>query len=242
MSNSINHENQFGSQELVAYGSSLRNNNNNNSNAAFADTMGAFSSIQSIEGSEMSHTRHLMDLLGAANQSNHHHQTQGLSLSLGSHMLVSPPSSDEYRHRPLNPGLMNPNYFMPQETTTDYFFSGGNGGGGAFAPSSASLNRSPSTSYGAESFAAVIGSSRYLKPAKSLLKDLVDVGGSVVDRINEKLFHGSGAGARTLSLELKAELRNNGHLLADKHEHQVKFAKLISLLDEVGFLCQFSLI
>lgn len=263
MSNSITHQNQFENQELDAYGSSMRNNNN-------TFPLGTFhSSIQSIggdrisrstmdlvqaptvlpEGSEISHTRHLMDLLGAANENNHHHQPQqGLSLSLGSHMLV--PSSDEYRNRPLNlnPALMNPNYFMSEareacnpptveHLTSDYFF-------GTFASSSNSLNnRSPSTSsYGvsAESFAAVIGNSRYLKPVQSLLEDLVDVGGNVIDRINEKyaekLFHGSRTGARTLSSELKAELRNSGHLLADKHERQMKIAKLIALLEEVGLL------
>lgn len=254
MSNSITHQNQFENQELNAYGSSLRNNN------AFPESLGTFPSIQSIgdrisrsmdlvqapvlaEGSEISHTRHLMDLLGAAaNESNH--QPQGLSLSLGSHMLVP---SDEYRHRSLNPGLMNPNYFMSgqeareacnpavEHLTSDYFFNSG-----TFASSSHSLSRSPSTSYGAESFAAVIGNSRYLKPVQSLLEDLVDVGGNVIDRINEKykekLFYGSRTGARTLSSELKAELRNNGHLLADTHEHQMKIAKLIALLDEVGLL------
>ncbi|XP_061350689.1 BEL1-like homeodomain protein 11 [Gastrolobium bilobum] len=247
MSNSITHQNQFENQDLDAYGSSLRSNN------AFPEALGAFPSIQSIgdritrsvhlvqapviaaEGSEISHTRHLMDLLGAANESNH--QPQGLSLSLGSHMLVP---SDEYKHRSLNPGLINPNYFMSgqeareacnpavEHLTSDYFFTSG-----TFASSSTSLNRSLSTSYGADSFAAVIGNSRYLKPAQSLLQDLVDIGGNMVDSINEKygekLFHGS----RTLSSELKAELRNNGPLLADKHEHQMKIAKLITLLDEV---------
>ncbi|XP_027353848.1 BEL1-like homeodomain protein 11 [Abrus precatorius] len=254
MSNSITHQNHFENQELDAYGSSMRNNN------AFPESIGAFPSIQSIgerisrsvdlvqglaEGSEISHTRHLMDLLGAANESNHH-QLQGLSLSLGSHMLVP---SDEYRHqRTLNPGLMNPNYFIPgqeareacnpavEHLTSDYFFTSGSG---TFASSSAPLNRSPSTSYGAESFTSVIGNSRYLKPVQSLLEDLVDVGGNVVDRINEKyaekLFHGS---RRTLSSELKAELRNNEPLLSDKHEHQIKIARLISLLDEVESRCE----
>ncbi|KAL5144450.1 BEL1-like homeodomain protein 3 [Glycine soja] len=79
---------------------------------------------------------------------------------------------------------------------------------------------------------------RYLKPVQSLLEDLVDVGGNVVDRINdkyaEKLFRGSRGSARTLS----SELRNNGHLLAGKHEHQIKIARLITLLDEVEGRCE----
>ncbi|XP_020219511.1 BEL1-like homeodomain protein 11 [Cajanus cajan] len=237
MSNSITHQNQFENQELDAYASSMRHNN------AFSEALGVFPSIGVAEGSEISHTRHLMDLLGAAANESIHHQTQGLSLSLGSHM----------HQRPLNPALMNPNYFIsgqepreacnppvePQNLTSDYFF---NAASASFASSSAPLNRSPSTSYAAESFVSVIGNSRYLKPVQSLLEDLVDVGGNVVDRINEKyaekLFRGGRGGARTLSSELKAELRNNGPLLADKHEHQIKIARLISLLDEVEARCE----
>ncbi|KAE9586746.1 hypothetical protein Lal_00004363 [Lupinus albus] len=243
MSNSITHQNQYENPGLNAYDSSLRNN------SAYPEDLGVFpSSFQSIgdrmslaEGLEMSHTRHLMDLLGAANDRSH--QTQGLSLSLSSHMLIP---SDEYRHRPLNQGLMNPNYFMhgqetrepcnpavEQHLNSEYFFTSG----ATFASSSTSLNLSPSTSYGTESFAAVIGNSRYLKPAQSLLEDIIGVGANVVDRMNEKyvekLFHGSRTGARTLSSELKAELRNMGPLLAEKQEHQMKIEKLIALLDEV---------
>jgi hypothetical protein len=267
----MTHHNQFENQELLGGGggyvtssSSLRNNNNASS---YHESLGTFSNnIELTQGTEMSHTRHLMDLLGAANENNH--QTQhGLSLSLGSHMLV-----DEYnRNRSLNQGLMiNPSYFMSgqdqtrtepcnqsvvENLTSDYFYSSsggsgngnGNGNFGSGSNNNSMLNRSTSTSYGGESFGSVIGNSRYLKPVQSLLQDLVDVGGNVIDRMNEKyaekLFHGSRTGARTLSSELKAELRIHGHLLADKHEHQVKIAKFIALLDEVGlfFLIPFSL-
>ncbi|WJX35978.1 hypothetical protein P8452_23901 [Trifolium repens] len=264
MSNSMTHHNQFENQELLGGGgggyvtssSSLRNNNNASS---YHESLGTFSNnIELTQGTEMSHTRHLMDLLGAANENNH--QTKhGLSLSLGSHMLV-----DEYnRNRSLNQGLMiNPSYFMSgqdqtrtepcnqsvvENLTSDYFYSSsggsgngngnGNGNFGSGSNNNSMLNRSTSTSYGGESFGSVIGNSRYLKPVQSLLQDLVDVGGNVIDRMNEKyaekLFHGSRTGARTLSSELKAELRIHGHLLADKHEHQVKIAKFIALLDEV---------
>ncbi|KAK7310929.1 hypothetical protein RJT34_08731 [Clitoria ternatea] len=261
-------------QELDAYGSSIMNNNN----VTFPEALGAFPSIESIgdrisrsvdlvqgsvvgQGSEISHTRHLMDLLGAAaaaSHSNHHHhhqqQPQGLSLSLGSHMLV--PSDDYRHHQTLNPALMNPNYFMslsgqePREPccnpavehlTSDYFFTNASATFASASSANAPLNRSPPTSFGApESFASIIGNSRYLKPVQSLLEDLVDVGGNVVDRINEKyaekFFHRGGS--RTLSSELKAELRNNGPLLADKHEQHMKIAKLIALLDEVESRCE----
>ncbi|ESW08626.1 hypothetical protein PHAVU_009G060500 [Phaseolus vulgaris] len=222
-------------------------------NNAFPEALGAFPSIGMAEGSEISHPRHFMDLLGAANESNHH-QPQGLSLSLGSHMLIP---SDEYRHhqRPLNTGLINPNFFMPgqearvacnppvEHLTSDYFFNTDTGTNTFVSSSSAPLNRSPnSTPYAPpESFASVIGNSRYLKPVQSLLEDLVDVGGNVVDRINEKyvekMLHGS-RGVRILSSELKAELRNNGPLLADKHEHHIKIARLISLLDKAEGRCE----
>ncbi|CAI8600051.1 unnamed protein product [Vicia faba] len=242
MSNSMTHQNQFENQDLLGAGyvssSSLRNTNN-----AYSETFHHNIEELSQQGSEMSHTRHLMDLLGAAN--NNHQTQQGLSLSLGSHMLVVP--SEDYRNRSLNQGLMiNPSYFMSGQEqtrepcnnnlTSDYFY-GSCGSFGSGSSNNSLLNRSTSTSYGNESFGSVIGNSRYLKPVQSLLEDLVDVGGNVIDRMNEKyaekLFHASRTGARTLSSELKAELRIHGHLLADKHEHQVKIAKLISLLDEV---------
>ncbi|MED6169846.1 hypothetical protein PIB30_025098 [Stylosanthes scabra] len=192
-------------------------------------------------GSEMSHTRHLMDLLGAAaNDSNHHHHQQqhpqqALSLSLGSHMIV--PSQDEYgRHnssRSFIHGFMNPNsYFIPgqdsravENLASDYYFNNNNATT-TFASSSASFGS------GQESFAALIGNSRYLKPVQSLLEDLVDVGGTVVDRMNdkyvEKLFRGGRNTSRTLSSQL-----NGSVLSAEKQEHQIKIAKLISLLEEV---------
>ncbi|CAJ2643019.1 unnamed protein product [Trifolium pratense] len=256
MSNSMTHQNQFENQELLGgvgvggggyVSSSLRNNN---ASSSYHESLGTFSNI--TQGSEMSHTRHLMDLLGAAANENNHQTQHALSLSLGSHMLV-----DEYNtNRSLNQGLMiNPSYFMSgqdqtrsdqpcnqpvvENLTSDYFYSSGGSGNGNFGSGSnnSMLNRSTSTSYGGESFGSVIGNSRYLKPVQSLLQDLVDVGGNVIDRMNEKyaekLFHGSRTGARTLSSELKAELRIHGHLLADKHEHQVKIAKFIALLDEV---------
>ncbi|KAK8696155.1 hypothetical protein V6N13_001292 [Hibiscus sabdariffa] len=54
------------------------------------------------EESEISQTRHMMDLLGAANESNSNHQTQRLSLSLGSHRLGSS----------LNSNFVSSSYFL----------------------------------------------------------------------------------------------------------------------------------
>lgn len=251
IANSITDQNHFENQHFAAYESALRGRD------TFPQSLGVFPSVQSLgermsrsidlvrasgvaEEPEISHTRHFMDLLGAANENNHH--AQRLSLSLGSHMLVP---SVQYRQRSLNSDLISPSYLMSGEeareacnpgvehVSNDYSFTGS-----AFAAASSSLNRSCPVSYGTESFATVIANSVYLKPAQSLLKEIVNVSGNAVDISNEKyvekLCRGGRIGALELSSELKAELYSNGLLSAEKHELQVKIAKLISLLDEVG--------
>lgn len=90
------------------------------------------------------------------------------------------------------------------------------------------------------SLAAIIGNSRYLKPAQSLLEEIVSVGGKSVDISNEKhvgkLYGGGRRGSMGLSSELKAELCCNGLISPDKHEFQAKIANLITLLEEVHCL------
>ncbi|XWS25825.1 hypothetical protein CRYUN_Cryun27aG0100400 [Craigia yunnanensis] len=83
VSDSINSQNQFGGQHFDAYASALRGNHN-----TFPQTLGLLPNIHSLgeimsrsmdllpapivtEESEISRTRHLMDLLGAANETNH---------------------------------------------------------------------------------------------------------------------------------------------------------------------------
>ncbi|KAK8596688.1 hypothetical protein V6N12_065168 [Hibiscus sabdariffa] len=68
------------------------------------------------EESEISQTRHMMDLLGAANESNSNHQTQRLSLSLGSHRLGSS----------LNSNFVSSSYFLSraEAVSDDYPFTG----------------------------------------------------------------------------------------------------------------------
>lgn len=253
---SISTQNQFENQHFDAYGSNFRGNN-----ITFPPPLGVLPSIQSLgermsrsidlvqaqttaEESQLSHTRRLMDLLGAANDTNH--QAQRLSLSLGSNMLVPPV---EYRQRSFNSDLISPSYLISGEeearegcnpslehVNDNYPFSGS-----SLASSSASLNRSYPTFYGAESLATVISQSRYLKPTQSLLEEIVNVGGKAVRISNEKyvdkLLRGSrrgGRGALSLSSELKAEFCSSGIISAEKQESQVKIAKLISLLEEVG--------
>ncbi|KAK4481447.1 hypothetical protein RD792_012341 [Penstemon davidsonii] len=97
------------------------------------------------------------------------------------------------------------------------------------------MNQSCSTSYGTENAS---GSSKYLKPAQSLLEEMVSVGSKDIDISNqkyvEKLSHGSKKGYFGLSSELKAEFSNsNSELLGEKHGTYVNLLKLLALLEEV---------
>ncbi|KAL6212871.1 hypothetical protein ACLB2K_018086 [Fragaria x ananassa] len=106
--------------------------------------------------------------------------------------------------------------------------------GNALVSSSNSLNQ--------QSLGAVIGNSRYLKPAQSLLEEIVCVGGKSVDISTEKnvgkMYGGGRRGSMSLSSELKAELCCNGLMSADKNEFQEKIANLITLLEEVEDRCE----
>ncbi|KAL6216189.1 PREDICTED: BEL1-like homeodomain protein 11 [Fragaria vesca subsp. vesca] len=120
--------------------------------------------------------------------------------------------------------LLPHNSHSAHYVSDDYSFMGN-----ALASSSNSLNQ--------QSLGAVIGNSRYLKPAQSLLEELVSVGGKSVDISTEKhvgkVYGGGRRGSMSLSSELKAELCCNGLMSADKHEFQTKIANLITLLEEV---------
>ncbi|EEF52634.1 bel1 homeotic protein, putative [Ricinus communis] len=251
ISDSITSQNQFENQNFNTYGSDLRGSN------IFHQSLGVLPSVQSLgermsrsidlvrahsivsQESEISHTRHLMDLLGTANAANQ--QAQGLSLSLGCHMLAP---QVQYRQRPVNSDLFSSSYLIHgeearkacnpviEQVNDEHPFSGY-----AFASSSTSLSRSSCTSYGTESFAIAIKNSRYLKPAQMLLEEIVTVSGKATEINNEKyvgkLFPGGTRGAFGLSSELKAEWCSNGLLPADRHHLQVKITKLIALLEEI---------
>ncbi|KAK5831690.1 BEL1-like homeodomain protein 11 [Gossypium arboreum] len=241
VSDPINSRNQFGGQPFDAYGSTLRGNHN-----TFPQSLGLLPTIHSLgermsrsmdllpspivtDESDISQTRHLMDLLGAANETNH--QTQRLSLSLGSHVLD--PS--------LNSGIASPSYLLSRaedrevcspgvgNLRDDYNFTVN-----TFASPSTSLHRSLLTTYGAaESFATAIVNSRYLKPTESLLHELVNIGGKNVDEnFFGKLYLGDRGGNARLSSELKAEFCSNEMLLPE-NELRIRLAKLIGLLEEV---------
>ncbi|XP_044474920.1 BEL1-like homeodomain protein 11 [Mangifera indica] len=249
ISDSITGQNQFENQHFDAYGSAVRTNN------SYSQSLGLLPSIQCLgermsrsmdlvhapavaEESEISHSRHLMDLLGASNETNH--QAQRLSLSLGSHMLVP---SVQYKQRSLSSDITSTNYLFCgnegrqvcnpgfEHVSDDYSYTGG-----TFTSSSTSVNRSCSSN-GIESFASAMGNSKFLKPAQSLLEEVVNVGGRAIDKNDERyignLYHGSRRGGQRLSSELKAEFCNNGMLSAEKYELHLRIAKLISLLEEV---------
>lgn len=260
ISDSITNQTQFENQHFDPYGSTFRG-------GIFPPPLGVLPSIQSLgerisrsidlvqapnvaEEPEISQTRHFMDLLGAANESNQH--AQRLSLSLGTHMFAPPV---QHRHRPWNSDLMNPSYLLSREEEEEEAREACNVGVGhvndgysfaasGLASSSTSLSRSCSTLYGAESLSTAIGQSRYLKPAQLLLEEMVNVGGKAVEMSNEKyvgkLCGGGRRGALSLSSELKAELCGSGVVSADQHEFQMKIAKLIALLDEVVSIKMFN--
>lgn len=251
----VTSQNQFENQNFNGYGSDLRDSN------TFPQSLGLMPSTHSHgermsrsidlvqapsmeQDSEVSHTRHLMDLLGAANATNH--QPQGLSLSLGPHMLAS---QVQYRQRSTNSDFVSPSYLFPEEyarkdcnpgfeqVNNHYSYTCN-----AFASSSTVQSRSSSTSYGTESFSVAIKKSRYLKPAQVLLEETVSVNAKAAGINNEKLvgklFSSRRRGALGLCSELKAELCCNGFIPADRHELQVKFTKLVALLDEVSPLSE----
>ncbi|KAL4295224.1 hypothetical protein GQ457_12G030980 [Hibiscus cannabinus] len=227
VSDSITSQNQFVGQQLDAYGSSLRG-----SHSIFP----LFPSIQSLgermsrsmdllpspivtEESEISQTRHLMDLLGAANDSNSNHQTQRLSLSLGSHMLGSSLISNFASSSYLLSGA--------EDASDDNPYTGH-----TFASSSTALHRT----HGAEPFPDAIVNSRYLRPTQSILDELVHVDcKNVEEHLFGKSYLGDIAGGSRLSSELKAEFCDNEIILPEKHELQIRLSKLIGFLEEVEY-------
>ncbi|KAK8551820.1 hypothetical protein V6N13_120256 [Hibiscus sabdariffa] len=241
VSDSLHSQSQLGGQHFDAYGSTVRGNHN-----TFPQSLGLLPSIHSLgermsrsmdllpaptvtKESEICQTRHLMALLGAANETNH--QNQRLSLSLGSHMLG--PS--------LNFGIASSSYLLSGaedrevcdpgvgNVRDDYSFTAN-----TFASASTSLHRPFATTYGAESFATAIVNSRYLKPTESLLNEVVNIGGkNVEENFFRKLYKGDRGESSRLSSELKAEFCSNEIQLPEKHELRVGLAKLIGLLEEV---------
>ncbi|KAJ6773638.1 BEL1-LIKE HOMEODOMAIN PROTEIN 11 [Salix purpurea] len=249
ISHSISSQNQFQSQNFDAFGLNLRGSN------TFPQSHGVLPSFQSLEErmsrsidlvqapsveqeTGISHTRHLMNLHETANETNR--QTQRLSLSLGSHMLAP---QVQYRQRSFNSDLISPSYLISREDearetcnlegeqgNTDYSLIGS-----GFPSPSTSSGRRSSTAYGTESLAVAISNSRYLKPAQSLLEEIVHVSCKAVEISNEKCVRKliRCRGSLGLSSELKAELWGNGLVHAEKHEVHLKIAKLIALLEEV---------
>ncbi|XP_004238268.2 BEL1-like homeodomain protein 11 [Solanum lycopersicum] len=163
---------------------------------------------------DVNHSRHLMDLLGASHDANTNQQAQRLSLSLGSHSLVSTFTN--------NPSYMNQEI---DQRNNEFSFS------------AAAMNQSFSNVCGTESFVSAIGNSKYLKPTQSLLEELVCIGGKTIDSSNEKfirrLSRNSKKGSLSLRAMLKGEIPPSNELFNERHELYVKIMKLIALLEEV---------
>ncbi|XP_021758321.1 BEL1-like homeodomain protein 11 [Chenopodium quinoa] len=159
--------------------------------------------------SDMGHTRHLMDLLGAPNEATH--GSNRLSLSLGSQALHSP----QYRQRTFSSELM-------QQAYSNLVGSSGD---------QENCNPGDYSFIGSTSFTAFsVSNSMYLKPAQSMLEEVIDLGSKDIELKDVKrLFMCS----RGLCSELRAELMSNGFLSADKHDLQINFSKLITLLEQV---------
>ncbi|CAN4093910.1 unnamed protein product [Withania somnifera] len=219
--NSDSISSQIGSQHFDIYQADLSGNTSIAATAAYQPHGVLSRSIAFINpphfttDSDVSNSRHLMDLLGASHTANQ--QAQRLSLSLGSQSLVSS----------LNSSFANPSY-MNQEI--DHKNS-------EFSFSAAAMNQSFSTVCGTESFVSAIGNSKYLKPAQSLLEELICIGGKPIDLSNEKfirrLSHNSKKGSLSLRAMMKGEIPPSNELFNERHELYVKIMKLISLLEEV---------
>ncbi|KAL0325773.1 UNVERIFIED_CONTAM: BEL1-like homeodomain protein 11 [Sesamum radiatum] len=255
ISTSIANQNHFGNQHFDAYGTtdSVSNSPYPHSLPLSIQFLGdrisrsvdlVHHAPQLSDDSDIGHDRRLMDLLGRSTEAAQ--PAQRLSLSLG---------SVPCRQRPLNSSLLNPSYLISGEAArescnlgidrviNDYSFTGT-----AFT----SLNQSCSTSYGTESFAAAIGSSKYLKPAQSILEEMVE-------RRYEEYYHhmeelvssfeviaGLGAGKSYTALALQAmskhfcSLRNAivSQIRATKQKIEKEMPKISSRLSQLSLFDQ----
>ncbi|OVA06194.1 Homeobox domain [Macleaya cordata] len=155
--------------------------------------------------------------LETAKESDHHGQRLSLSLSshLPSNALIH---SSQYTERCLQQDFISSNYLMAEEEVR-------------------SQNQSCSTSFERESFPTIVGNSRFLKPAQSLLEEVVTLGGKEIDLSSDKsiqrLTRNRRQGTLGNFLELRSGLCNNGFSSSMEQELQMKITKLIALLDEV---------
>ncbi|KAK9743427.1 hypothetical protein RND81_03G238400 [Saponaria officinalis] len=78
--------------------------------------------------------------------------------------------------------------------------------------------------------AFAVSSSVYLKPAQSILEEVIGVGCKHVKISEVKRLFLSGRGVCN---ELRSELLSNGFVSSDKHDLQIKISKLLSLLEQV---------
>ncbi|CAM8881621.1 unnamed protein product [Rhodiola kirilowii] len=210
-------------QRLDAYISAMRCNNTfpDQSPPAGLPTIQCLETRMS-EDSEISHTRHLMDLLGTTAPGSNNQQR--LSLSLGSQMLLS--QNNQFRQRSYNQHLVvspQSHYSMSSEEGREGYSPG--------AGHTTSDHYAYSTT---TTLVNTVRHSRYLKAVQSLLQEVVNINDYETgwDDYAKKLSI-RGRRATRLSSELSTELCSNGFLSEEKQELHLKFAKLVSLLEEV---------
>ncbi|KAL6574386.1 hypothetical protein OROHE_001290 [Orobanche hederae] len=179
--------------------------------------------------SDICHERCLMDLLGTSNDASY--PPQRLSLSLGSFPCRQ---HDQYIKPTLNSTIFSPGYLNPglDRVMINDDYSSSFPAGTAFSPPPppplTSFNHHQpcsAHSYWDESFA------RFLKPAQSLLQEMVSVGGKEIDASNqkyvEKLSRAGRKGSYGLSsdLDLRAEFSDS--------ELYIYLLKLLAMLEEL---------
>ncbi|KAJ4964943.1 hypothetical protein NE237_016792 [Protea cynaroides] len=200
------------------------------------------------EDSETCDRKHLMNLLGMPKETDH--QCHRLSLTLGSHLpsATQVPSlhSRNGSVRFWLPNLVGSDCSVAREDEGETCLPGGEctrenysfvDNFFALTSTSASRYQSCSASYGLESFTTVVGCSTYLKPAQSLLEEVVNAGAKDTEFSSDQSFRwlsrNDRRGAVDFSTELQGKRCGNGSSTAEAQELQIRIAKLIAMLDEV---------
>ncbi|XXG65500.1 hypothetical protein AAC387_Pa05g3183 [Persea americana] len=204
------------------------------------------------EDSEMFRQRHLMNLRSGKDPDFSSALGKGLSLSIGSHLpsnVLIP--SFNYRETEPNVNQVCPSYLNSREGPRVQFkqirgdcSSCGDGiMDNTYASSSVSHNHFGSITYNEVAASLIIRNSRYLKPAQTLLEEVVSVTKAVELESHKQLRKEKSIG-RILLHELEARkpagdqkrnaLCNNAFSSANKHDIQIKITKLVALLEEVN--------
>ncbi|KAL6493080.1 hypothetical protein OROGR_032839 [Orobanche gracilis] len=167
---------------------------------------------------DICHESRLMDLLGTSDDTSN--PPQRLSLSLGSSPCRH---HDQYIEPTLNSTIFSPGYLNPgldRVTMNDFYLT---------PPHPTSFNHHQpcsAHSYGDESFR------RFLKPAQSLLQEMVSAGGKEIDVSNQNYVEKLSRAGRKGSYGLSSDL---DHLRAEFSDCELYICllKLLAMLEEL---------